>query len=137
MPVLTLALPSAAYLSRLTRTTMLDAMEQDYIRTARAKGCGPMRIVFRHGLRNALMPVVTQLGMSFAGLLGGAMITEQVFGLPGFSSMILSAIQTKDVPMIMASTIFLAAMFMLVMLLVDIIYAFLDPRVAAKTQGGH
>lgn len=132
MPVLTLALPSAAYLSRMTRTTMLDAMDQDYIRTARAKGCKPMRIVFFHGLRNALMPVVTQLGMSFAGLLGGAMITEQVFGLPGFSQTILQAMQTKDVPVIMGSTLFLSAMFMLIMLLVDLLYALLDPRVGSK-----
>lgn len=132
MPVLTLALPSAAYLSRMTRTTMLEALEQDYIRTARAKGCRPSRIIFRHALRNALMPVVTQLGMSFAGLLGGAMITEQVFGLPGFSESILSAIQSKDVPVIMGSTIFIAAMFMVVMLVVDLLYAVLDPRVGAK-----
>lgn len=132
MPVLTLALPSAAYLSRMTRTTMLEALEQDYIRTARAKGCKPSRIIFRHALRNALMPVVTQLGMSFAGLLGGAMITEQVFGLPGFSESILSAIQSKDVPVIMGSTIFIAAMFMVVMLVVDLLYAVLDPQVGAK-----
>lgn len=132
MPVLTLALPSAAYLSRMTRTTMLDAMEQDYIRTAKAKGCRPVRIIFCHGLRNALMPVVTQLGMSFAGLLGGAMITEQVFGLPGFSQTILAAMQTKDVPVIMGSTLFLSAMFMIIMLVVDLLYAVLDPRVGAK-----
>ena len=132
MPVLTLSLPSAAFLSRLTRTTMLDVMEQDYIRTARAKGCSPIRVVFRHGLRNALMPVVTQLGMTFAGTLGGAIIIEKVFGLPGFGSMILQAMQTKDVPVIMGSTLFLSAMFMVIMLLVDIVYAFLDPRVGAK-----
>ena len=131
MPVLTLALPSAAYLSRMTRTTMLDAMEQDYIRTARAKGCSPMRIIFRHGLRNALMPVVTSLGMSFAGLLGGALITEQVFGLPGFGESILAAIQTKDIPVIMGSSVFLATLFMLIMLVVDLLYAVLDPRVGA------
>ncbi len=132
MPVLTLALPSAAFLSRMTRTTMLDAMEQDYIRTARAKGCKSMRIVFCHGLRNAMMPVVTQLGMNFAGLLGGAMITEQVFGLPGFSQTILQAMQTKDVPVIMGSTLFLSLMFMVFLLVVDLLYALLDPRVGAK-----
>ena len=131
MPVLTLSLPSAAFLSRLTRTTMLDTMEQDYIRTARAKGCKPSRVIFCHGLRNAMMPVVTQLGMSFAGLLGGALITEQVFGLPGFGSMILQAIQTKDVPIIMGSTLFLSAIFMVIMLVVDLLYAALDPRVGA------
>jgi len=132
MPVLSLALPSAAFLSRMTRTTMLDTMEQDYIRTARAKGCSPMRIVFNHGLRNALMPVVTQLGMSFAGLLGGSMIIEKVFGLPGFSETILQAMTTKDVPVIMGSTIFLSAVFMVIMLLVDLLYAVLDPRVGSK-----
>ena len=132
MPVLSLALPSAAFLSRMTRTTMLDTMEQDYIRTARAKGCRPMRIVFNHGLRNALMPVVTQLGMSFAGLLGGSMIIEKVFGLPGFSETILQAMTTKDVPVIMGSTIFLSAVFMVIMLLVDLLYAVLDPRVGSK-----
>ena len=132
MPVLSLALPSAAFLSRMTRTTMLDTMEQDYIRTARAKGCKPMRIVFNHGLRNALMPVVTQLGMSFAGLLGGSMIIEKVFGLPGFSETILQAMQTKDVPVIMGSTIFLSTVFMVIMLLVDLLYAVLDPRVGSK-----
>ena len=78
------------------------------------------------------MPVVTQLGMNFAGLLGGAMITEQVFGLPGFSTMILAAMKTKDVPVIMGSTIFISAMFMLIMLVVDLIYAVLDPRVGAQ-----
>ena len=132
MPVLSLALPSAAFLSRMTRTTMLDTMEQDYIRTARAKGCKPMRIVLNHGLRNALMPVVTQLGMSFAGLLGGSMIIEKVFGLPGFSDTILQAMTTKDVPVIMGSTIFLSAVFMVIMLLVDLMYAVLDPRVGSK-----
>ncbi|MCD8103668.1 MAG: ABC transporter permease [Lachnospiraceae bacterium] len=133
MPVLTLALPTAAYLSRLTRTTMIDTMKQDYVRTAKAKGCHPTRVIFCHALRNAMMPVVTQIGMSLAGLLGGAIITEQVFGLPGFGTVCLTAIQNKDTPVIMASVIFLSALFMLVILLMDIVYAFLDPRVMYKT----
>lgn len=132
MPVLTLGLPSAAYLSRMTRATMIDTMKQDYIRTAKAKGCGGARVVFFHALRNAMMPVVTTLGMSFAGLLGGAIITEQIFGLPGFGSVCLHAIQMKDMPLIMASVLFLSVMFMLIILLVDIVYALLDPRVAYK-----
>ncbi|MCI8594705.1 MAG: ABC transporter permease [Oscillospiraceae bacterium] len=136
LPVLTLALPVAAYLSRLTRTTMLDAMGQDYIVTARAKGCPARRVIFGHALRNALMPVVTQAGMSFAALLGGSIIVEQVFGMPGFGSTILTAIQYKDSPLIIGATVFLAVLFVLIMLAVDLIYAVLDPRVAAKNYGG-
>lgn len=132
MPVMTLALPSAAYLSRMTRATMLETMRMDYIRTARAKGAGKQRIIWRHALQNALMPVITVLGMSFAGLLGGAMITEIVFGLPGIGNTIVMAIRMKDTPIVMASTIFLATLFMLIMLAVDLIYAYIDPRIKAQ-----
>ncbi len=132
MPVLTLALPSAAFLARMTRTTMSEAMRQDYIRTAKAKGASNTRIIWRHALQNALMPVVTVVGMSFAGLMGGAMIAEIVFGLPGIGALILQAIQMKDAPTVMACTILLATLFMLIMLVVDIIYAYLDPRVKAQ-----
>lgn len=134
MPVMTLALPSAAYLARLTRSTMLDALGQDYIRTAKAKGAKPARVNFIHALRNAMMPVVTNLGMSFAGLLGGAVVVEIVFGLPGFGSAIVAAIKFKDVPMVMAAVLFLSVTFMLIMLVVDIVYAFIDPRVKAQYQ---
>lgn len=136
LPVLTLALPVAAYLSRLTRTTMLDVLGQDYITTARAKGCPPRRVIFGHALRNALMPVVTQIGMSFATLLGGSIIVEQVFGMPGFGSTILTAIQYQDSPLIIGATVFLAVLFVLIMLVVDLVYAVLDPRIAAKNYGG-
>ncbi len=134
MPVMTLALPSAAFISRLTRTTMLDAMGQDYIRTAKGKGAKDRRIIFGHALRNALIPVITQLGMNFAGLLGGAMITEIVFGLPGFGNAIVAAIQAKDVPLTMFSVVFLSTTFMLIMLAVDLIYAFVDPRIKAQYE---
>ncbi len=136
MPVLSLALPSAAFISRITRSTMLDTIAGDYVMTARAKGCPPMRIIFAHELRNAMMPVVTEVGMTFAALLGGSVIVENVFGLPGFGNTILSAINTKDSPVLMASVILLSFMFMLVMLVVDIVYALLDPRVTAKTMKG-
>lgn len=132
MPVLTLALPSAAYISRMTRTTMLETMRMDYIRTAKAKGAGSQRIIWRHALQNTLMPVITVLGMTFAGLLGGAMITEIVFGLPGIGNTIVMAIKTKDYPIVMGSTVFLATLFMLIMLVVDLVYAFIDPRVKAQ-----
>lgn len=129
MPVVTLVLPSAAWLARLTRSTMIDAINQDYIRTAKSKGARTPRVMFLHALRNAMMPVVTQLGMSFASLLGGALITEMVFGLPGFGSAIVNAIKTKDIPIVMAGIIFLSITFILIMLVVDVVYAFIDPRV--------
>ncbi len=132
MPVMTIALPTAAYLARMTRTTMLETMRQDYIRTAKAKGAGKQRIIWRHALKNALMPVVTVIGMSFAGLLGGAMVTEIVFGLPGIGFTIVMAIKMKDIPIVMGSTIFIATMFMVIMLIVDLIYAYLDPRIKAQ-----
>ncbi|XCP86137.1 ABC transporter permease [Roseburia hominis] len=134
MPVMTLALPSAAFISRLTRTTMLDTMNQDYIRTAKGKGARDRRVIFLHALRNALIPVITQLGMNFAGLLGGAMITEIVFGLPGFGNAIVAAIKAKDVPLTMFSVVFLSTTFMVIMLAVDLIYAFIDPRIKSQFE---
>lgn len=132
MPVLTLSLSSAAYLARLTRTSMLETLRQDYIRTAKAKGVPQRLIITRHALKSALMPVITILGTRFAGMLGGAMITEQVFGLPGVGSVILAAIKSKDLPVIMVSTIFLSVVFKLIMLLVDLTYFFIDPRLRAR-----
>lgn len=134
MPVMTLALPSAAFISRLTRTTMLDTMNQDYIRTAKGKGARDRRVIFLHALRNALIPVVTQLGMNFASLLGGAMITEIVFGLPGFGNAIVAAIKAKDVPLTMFAVVFLSTTFMVIMLVVDLVYAFIDPRIKSQFE---
>ena len=131
MPVMTLSLPTAAYLSRITRATMLESINQDYVRTAKSKGASRKRQIFVHALRNALLPIVSQLGMSFASLLGGALITEVVFGIPGFSNEILAAIKIKDVPVVMGATIFLCVVFMVIMLVVDILYAFIDPRIKA------
>lgn len=136
MPVLSLSLPSMAFISRMSRSTMLDVINQDYIQTAKAKGSSPMRIIFHHELRNAMMPVVTQVGMDFAGLLGGSVIVENVFGLPGFGNVILNAIHAQDAPIIMASVVLLSGLFMLIMLAVDLSYALLDPRVAAKSFAG-
>ena len=136
MPVLSLSFPSMAFISRMSRSTMLDVINQDYIQTAKAKGCSPMRIIFHHELRNAMMPVVTQVGMDFAALLGGSVIVENVFGLPGFGNVILNAIHAQDAPIIMASVVLLSGLFMLIMLAVDLSYALLDPRVAAKSFAG-
>lgn len=132
MPVLTLSLASAAFLARMIRTSMLETLRQDYIRTAKAKGVPQKLIITRHALKTALMPVITIIGTKFAGTLGGAMITEQVFGLPGVGSVILAAIRGKDIPVIMVSVIFLGVAFKLIMLLVDITYFLIDPRLSAR-----
>lgn len=129
MPIATLALPSSAYVARMVRITMIDALSSDYVRTARAKGAGPVRIIFLHVLRNALMPVITSLGMSFAGLLGGAVIAEQVFGLPGVGQEILNAINAKDVPIVLGATIILSLLYMVIMLVMDLINALLNPKI--------
>ena len=132
LPVVTLALPSAAMLARMTRTSMLETLRQDYIRTARAKGANQNRIIVHHALKAALMPVIPILGMNFAGLLGGALITEVVFGLPGIGNVILTAAQMKDAPVILAAAILLAVIFKLIMLLVDVLQAFIDPRLKSQ-----
>lgn len=132
LPVVTLMLPTAAYFARFTRTSMLETMREDYIRTAKAIGASPRRIILKHALKPSLLPIVTILGMYFAGLLGGALITEVVFGLPGIGDLILTAVKTKDAPMIQAATIFLAVLYKLIMLFVDVIQAAIDPRLNSQ-----
>lgn len=132
LPVLTLALPMAAFLARMVRTSMLETMRQDYIRTAKAKGAGKNRVIVRHALKPALMPIITVLGMNFAALLGGALITEIVFGLPGIGNVILTAVRMHDAPIIMGSAVFLAVMFKAIMLIVDIIQVIVDPRLKSR-----
>lgn len=132
LPVMATALPAAAFNARITRTQMLEVMRQEYIRTARAKGASERRVIWRHALKNTLMPVITLVGTSFATCLGGSMITETVFGLPGVGSHILTAIQSKDLPVVMASTLFLATTFMVIMLIVDLIYAYINPTIRSQ-----
>lgn len=132
LPTLTLAIPSSASLLRLTRSTMLETIRQDYIRTARAKGVKEGRVIFRHALKNALLPLITSVGMHFGGLLGGTVLIESVFSFPGLGSRMLEAIRDKDVPMVTGCTVFLAILFCLIMLLVDLLYAYVDPRVKAN-----
>ncbi len=132
LPVVSISLPAAAMIMRLARATMLEVLRQEYIRTAKSKGASKGRVVFRHALKNTLLPLITVIGMRFASLLGGTVISEIVFGLPGIGQSILIAINNKDVPVVMASTLFLATLFCLIMLFVDILYAVIDPRVRAK-----
>ncbi|HEX2499417.1 MAG TPA: ABC transporter permease [Actinomycetes bacterium] len=129
LPWLTVAIVSAATYTRLTRTSLLEVFSQDYIRTARAKGLSERRVVYRHGLRSALTPVVTQLGIDIGALLGGAIVTENVFGLPGLGQLAVQSVTTQDLPVIIG-IVLLAALFIIVAnIVVDALYAMLDPRV--------
>ena len=136
LPTITVSLTSAASLLRLTRASMLETVRQEYIRTARAKGAPEKVVIYKHALRNALIPVVTTMGTSFGASLGGAIIAETVFAMPGMGTLLTTAIRQKDIPMVMGATLFLAFLFSLVILLVDILYAFIDPRIKAKYQNG-
>ena len=129
LPWLTLALVSAAAYTRLTRTAMLDVLGEDYIRTARAKGLSEARITFRHALRAALTPVVTQFGIDVGSLLGGAVITENVYGLPGLGYTAVQAISNQDLPVIIGVVIVASAAVVCANIVVDVFYAVLDPRV--------
>ena len=135
LPMLTLGTPYAAEQLRFTRSSMLETIRQDYIRTARAKGAKESRVIWKHAMRNALLPVITVSGVNFGALMGGAVVTETLFSLPGIASYIVNGIKQKDVPVVMGGIIFFAIVFAFVMLLVDLIYAFVDPRIKAKYSG--
>ena len=129
LPWISLALISAAVYTRLTRGSMLDVLGEDYIRTARAKGLSEHRVVYRHGLRAALTPIVSQFGIDVATLVGGAVLTETVFGLPGLGWTAVQSIENQDLPVIIGVVIVAAAAVVVANILVDVFYAVLDPRV--------
>lgn len=130
LPVIALSLPMLANLSRLVRSAMLDALSQDYIRTAKAKGADRRRIIYKHALRNALIPFITSVGVSAGYLLGGAIVIEQVFAIPGLGRLVLGAISERNYPLVQASILVLTASFVIVNFLVDLLYAVIDPRVS-------
>jgi peptide/nickel transport system permease protein len=132
MPATALALWLTALLARVTRSEMIEALEQDYVRTARAKGLTERGIAARHALKNALLPIITVMGLQFGGLLGGAVMTETVFAWPGVGTMILDAILKKDVPVVLAGVVLVAVGFILVNLLLDLLYTVLDPRLRSS-----
>lgn len=132
LPAITLGTSAAATIARMTRSTMLEVIRQDYIDTARAKGVSEKTITYRHMLKNALIPIITAVGLQFGTLLGGAMLTETVFSWPGLGRLMVDAIKSKDIPLVLGSVIFLAVMFTAVNLAVDIIYAFVDPRIKSQ-----
>ena len=129
LPSVTLAAASLASQLRMTRTSMLEVMKQDYVRTARAKGAPEIRVILYHVLRNGMLPVVTQLGIGFAVLLGGAIVTETVFAIPGVASLLLNAVKLRDVPVVMGIILIIAVFVGVINLLVDLLYAVIDPRV--------
>jgi peptide/nickel transport system permease protein len=133
MPALVLGLSISGFLLRLTRNTLIDALRQDYVRTARSKGLRDRMVVLRHALRNAILPVVTMLGLLFGGLLGGAAVVETVFAWPGLGLLMVDSINTRDYPQIQGSIVVFAAGYVIVNLLVDLLYVLIDPRI----QYGH
>lgn len=129
LPAITLAAPGLARLTRLTRSGMLDVLSADYVRSARAKGLHERAIVVRHALKNAAIPLVTVIGLDFGILLGGAIITEQIFQWNGVGQLLVEAIHARDFPVVQAAVFIIALSFVLINLLVDILYTWLDPRV--------
>lgn len=132
LPVITCGGPYGCAILRITRSTMLEEIRQDYIRTARAKGVPDKIITYKHALRNALLPVVTTIGQNFGAILGGSVVAESVFSLPGIGSLVILGIKSKDTPTVIASVLLIAFFFAIIMLAVDLIYAFIDPRIKAK-----
>jgi len=120
---------AAAIIARLTRSSMLEVLGQDYVRTARAKGLGGFAVVVRHALRNALIPVVTVFGLQFGNLLAGAVIVETVFSRPGLGRLIVGAILSKDFPLVQGTVLFVATAYVLINVVVDMAYAYVDPRI--------
>lgn len=136
LPSFTLGINSCAMVARMTRSSMLEVIRQDYIYTARAKGVDEKKITTRHMLRNALIPIITAVGLQFGNLLGGAMLAETVFSWPGLGRLMVDSIKSRDIPMVLGCVIFLATMFTVVNLLVDIVYAFVDPRIKSIYKKG-
>jgi ABC-type dipeptide/oligopeptide/nickel transport system permease component len=132
LPATTLAAPTIAMLARMTRSTMLEVLREDYIRTARAKGAGVRRVLTHHALRNALIPVVTVMGLQTGQLLGGAVLTETVFAWPGIGRMLVRAIFARDYVLLQGGVLILAVTFVVINLLVDLSYAALDPRITYR-----
>jgi peptide/nickel transport system permease protein len=129
LPTLALGFSAAGLLARLVRSTMLDVLNEEYVRTALAKGLKESHVVLRHALRNAMIPVLTIIGISLAGLLGGAIVIETVFNIPGMGRLLADSVVRRDYPLVQGAVLLIAALEVLIMLLVDLLYAYADPRV--------
>lgn len=130
IPALVLGASMAGSIMRMTRSSVLEVLEQDYIRTARAKGIREHLVIYRHAFRNAIIPVLTVIGMQIGFLLGGTVIVEQIFSLPGLGQYVLTGITQRDIPVVQGSILFIASMFVFINLLVDLLYGFLNPRIS-------
>jgi len=132
LPAITLGTPSAAVVSRLTRSSLLEVLQQDYIRTARAKGLAEVVVVNSHAIRNAMIPVVTVIGLQLGYLLGGAVVTETVFAWPGIGRLVVQSILARDFPVVQAAVLILAITFVMLNLITDLLYRVLDPRISVQ-----
>jgi peptide/nickel transport system permease protein len=132
MPGLSVGLGSVSGISRLTRSSMLDVIRQDYIRTARAKGVNETQVIKKHALKNALIPIVTMIGVQFGGIIGGNVIVESIFAIPGLGTYMMTGITNRDYPVVLASVLLLSFSICVVNLAVDIIYGFIDPRIRSQ-----
>jgi peptide/nickel transport system permease protein len=129
MPAIVLASATTALLARMTRATMLEVVQQDYIRTARAKGVSQRVMIYKHALKNAMIPIVTVIGLQFGTLLGGALLTESIFTWPGIGTLTISAVEAQDLPLVQGVVILVATLFVMANLGVDLLYAYIDPRI--------
>ena len=129
LPAIALGIVSSALILRFTRASMLDVLGDDYVRTARSKGMGEFRVVMKHAFKNALIPILTVLGLTAALLVSGAVVTETVFGLPGVGSLVVSAVLRRDYPVIQGALLVIAALYVLINFLIDMLYLAVDPRV--------
>ena len=132
LPMIALGTQTAGVFARMTRSSMLEAMSQDYIRTLRAKGLGERAVVYKHALKNALIPIITVIGLQLGSLLGGALLTETVFSWPGIGRLMIESIRAKDTNVVQGGVIMTATLFIVINLIVDILYAYADPRVKAE-----
>lgn len=135
LPVVALGSYSLAMIARTTRSSVLEVIRQDYISTARSKGITERQVTTRHMLKNALIPIITAVGLQFGTLMGGSIMTETVFSWPGIGRLIVDSIKSRDIPMVMGSVIFLSVIFSFVNLLIDLLYAFVDPQIKSQYKG--
>jgi peptide/nickel transport system permease protein len=136
MPVISISAASVATITRMTRSSMLEVVRQDYIRTARAKGKSETSIIFKHALKNALIPIITVIGIQFASALSGAVVNEQIFAIPGLGKLMVDAIKARNYPIIRGGVLVIAVMFSFLNLFIDLLYAFVDPRIRSQYSRG-
>ena len=129
LPVLALGLQTSSSIMRMTRSSMIEVLDKDYIRTARAKGLKKSRIIFIHALKNAMIPIITTIGLQAGGLLGGSILTETVFSISGIGRLMVDSVKTRDYPVILGGVMFIALVYSIISIIIDILYGFLNPQI--------